>query len=91
MEFYQVRKSYLMGGLMYFEITNLSSKGQLVIPSTLRHLIGLKRGTKIGIMTDGKNILLKPLREPEFEAFQELIHRSKEISRKASARKKGRK
>jgi len=42
-------------------------------------------------MTDGKNILLKPLRQPEFEAFQELIHRSKEISRKALARKQGRK
>ena len=74
---------------MYFKIASLSSKGQLVIPSALRKQIGLKMGMKIGIMTDGKNILLKPLREPEVKDFQQLIKQSEDVSRKALvARKK---
>ncbi|MBU2616387.1 MAG: AbrB/MazE/SpoVT family DNA-binding domain-containing protein [Nanoarchaeota archaeon] len=42
---------------MDFEITRLSSKGQIVIPQSMRY--GMKEGEKMILVRDGDRIILK--------------------------------
>lgn len=39
----------------------LSSKGQLVIPKSVRDALGLRRGTRFHIRLEGGKIILEPL------------------------------
>ena len=43
------------------EITSLSSKGQIVIPSSIRNDLKISAGDKFAIISDGENILLRPV------------------------------
>lgn len=38
----------------------LSSKGQLVIPATLRESLGLEAGTRVAIRKEGERLILEP-------------------------------
>ena len=44
--------------------TVMSKKGQVVIPKPIRDKLGLTPGTVLRIRTEGKNIVLEPVREP---------------------------
>ena len=74
---------------MEFEITRLSSRGQLVIPDKTRKLMGLDTGTKFAVFTDGKNILLRPITPPDEKAFERLSTEADRAARKAKAMKGG--
>lgn len=65
-----------------FDITSLSSKGQIVIPNNLRKELGMIPGAKLMIFTDGSNLLIKPVQSPKIEAFQELIKESRALAKK---------
>ena len=41
------------------EITSLSTKGQIVIPRSIRNQLNLDTGDKLIVVCDGTNILLK--------------------------------
>jgi AbrB family looped-hinge helix DNA binding protein len=41
--------------------TTATSKGQIVIPSSIRRRLGIKEGTRIKIEENGKEIILKPI------------------------------
>jgi AbrB family looped-hinge helix DNA binding protein len=41
--------------------TTMTSKGQIVIPSSLRRKFGLKEGVRIQLLDDGEQIVLKPI------------------------------
>ena len=41
--------------------TTATSKGQIVIPSSIRQKLGIKEGTRIRIEENGKEIILTPL------------------------------
>ena len=58
---------------MQFELTRLSSRGQIVIPEATRKRLGLRPGTKFVLFADGRNILLQPLAAPEAAGFQKLL------------------
>ena len=60
-----------------FNVTSLSSKGQVVIPNNLRKQLGMTTGVKLIIFTDGDNLLLKPINKPKIENFQKLIKESR--------------
>ena len=62
-----------------FQVTSISSKGQIVIPQNIRQILGVKNGTKLVILTDGKNLLLKPIKAPQFDTFKSLIKESRKI------------
>jgi AbrB family looped-hinge helix DNA binding protein len=70
------------------EVTSLSSKGQVVIPGRFRKEMGLKSGSKLMVISDGSNLLLKPMQPPKIEAFTRLIQESQRFAR-ASGLKKG--
>ena len=61
------------------EVASLSSKGQIVIPNIIRNQLHLNTGTKLMIMTDGSNILLKPIEIPQIDEFNDLILKSRKF------------
>ena len=56
--------------MVEFEITRLSSKGQIVIPSSMRK--GLKEGEKIILIRDGDKIILKKASEMDKQFKEDL-------------------
>ena len=64
------------------EVTSLSSKGQVVIPDKIRKEMGLTTGSKLMVITDGSNLLLKPIEEPKMEVFKKLIEESRKFAKK---------
>ncbi|MGD9201066.1 MAG: AbrB/MazE/SpoVT family DNA-binding domain-containing protein [Chitinispirillia bacterium] len=69
------------------EVTSLSSKGQVVIPDQIRKKMGLTTGSKLIVITDGSNILLKPIEEPKIDVFKKLIDESRNFARKEKLKK----
>lgn len=65
------------------EVTSMSSKGQVVIPNAIRSSLGLKSGAKMAVITDGENILMKPLETPKLAAFELLVAKSRSYARRA--------
>jgi len=64
------------------EITSSSTKGQVVIPSSIRKRLGITPGSKFVIMTDGDNILLKPIKPPRIDSFAKLIKECQAFGKK---------
>ena len=68
---------------MKMEITSMSTKGQVVIPTGIRKTLGLVSGSKFSILTDGKRLLMRPLRPAEVKEFQRLIRADDAAMKKA--------
>ena len=64
------------------EVTSLSTKGQVVIPQLIRDDLGIKPGSKLMVISDGVNVLLKPLESPKLEAFRKLVGESRAYARR---------
>ena len=69
------------------DVTTMSSKGQVVIPTDIRKELGLLAGAKLMVVTDGSNLLLKPLQAPKLQAFHALVRRSRHYAKQAGLRK----
>ena len=50
--------------------TRATTKGQIVIPATLRRKYGIKEGTRIVIFDNGDSIILKPITEEYLKKLQ---------------------
>lgn len=61
---------------MITEVTSVSSKGQVVLPKTVRDALSLDAGSKLIVVTDGDNILLKPIVAPDINEFDSLMKES---------------
>ena len=48
---------------MLRRITTVSTKGQFVIPSEMRDLLGIAPGSRIAVTQDGSRIVLEPVSE----------------------------
>ena len=74
-----------------FDITSLSSKGQVVIPSSIRDALRLPVGAKLAVFTDGENVLLHPIKKPDLSVFTALRVRCRETAKKTprSQKKRG--
>ena len=68
---------------MQVEIASMSSKGQIVIPGPIRKRLRISPGTKLMVMTDGENVLMKPVVPPRLEAFWELAEESRQAAAQA--------
>ena len=69
------------------EITSVSAKGQVVIPAPIRSALGIDTGTKLAVVTDGSNVLMKPIEAPKLEVFRELAAESRAAARKAGLKR----
>ena len=70
------------------ETTSLSSKGQIVIPNAIRKDLKVGTGAKFAVISDGHNILLKPIERPKKEEFDSLIRKSRAYTRRVGLKKK---
>ena len=57
----------------FAEVTAVSTKGQVVLPKTIRDMLALVPGTKLMVFSDGDNILMKPIKNPEIAEFSRLM------------------
>lgn len=64
------------------EVTSVSSKGQVVLPKNVRDALSLETGSKLIVLTDGDNILLKPIIAPDLDEFNNLMKKSQEWAKK---------
>ena len=53
--------------------TKMSSKGQVVIPETIRKKLGLKPGTEFVVLADDGVVILKEITPPSMSQFDDLI------------------
>ena len=74
---------------MHLDIACLSSRGQFVIPRRFRDILKLGTGSKLAIVCDGKNLLLRPIPRPETQAFKAVIDGANELAKKAAPKAKG--
>lgn len=68
-------------------MTNMSSKGQVVIPSEFRKSLGLTPGTPLAVFTDGSTLLLKPVEIPDADVFEKLLKESRKAAKKAGLKR----
>lgn len=61
------------------EVTSVSSKGQVVIPKSIRTQLAISEGTKFIVLAEGNNLLLKKINEPKKAEFDALLRRTREI------------
>jgi antitoxin PrlF len=60
------------------DVTALSSKGQVVLPKSIRETLSLLPGSRLMVFSDGDNILLKPIRQPKRSEFSSLMDEAQE-------------
>ncbi len=69
------------------QITSMTTKGQIVIPNEIRKELSVASGSKFVVLTDGKNILLKPIQKPKIEQFKDLQKKSQAITKQLGIKK----
>jgi antitoxin PrlF len=62
------------------ELTTVTSKGQITIPSRLRERFGLEQGTKLMIVPTDYGLVLKKLEFPSIEEFQRRVEERAETT-----------
>ncbi len=55
------------------EVTTVTSKGQMTIPSRFREQFGLENGTKLMVVPTDYGLVLKKLDLPSVEEFQQRV------------------
>lgn len=60
------------------EVTSVTSKGQITIPSSLREQFGLEQGTKLMVVPTEYGIVLKKVDLPSVEEFQQRVEKRAE-------------
>ena len=55
------------------EVTTVTSKGQITIPSRLRKQFDLEQGTKLMVVPTDYGLVLKKLELPSVEEFQQRV------------------
>lgn len=63
------------------EITSVSSRGQVVIPQSLRDRLKIKEGEKFIVIGEEDTIVLKKLEVPSFKGFEKLIKKTREFAK----------
>ncbi len=63
------------------EITSISSRGQVVIPQSLRERLRIHEGEKFIIIGEEDTIILKKMEMPSFEGIDKLLKKTKEFAK----------
>lgn len=63
--------------------TKLSSRGQVVIPEEIRTRLGLEAGAQFVVLGEGDTVILKAIRAPDWEQFDELLEQARAAAARA--------
>jgi AbrB family looped-hinge helix DNA binding protein len=66
--------------------TKLSSKGQVVIPESIRKSLHLKEGDQFVVMGQGDSVIFKAITPPSLDQFDSLLAKIQVQARKAGLR-----
>jgi len=64
------------------EITSVSSRGQIVIPQSLRNRLKIHEGEKFVVIGEDNTIVLKKLEMPSFRGVDKLLKKTREFAKK---------
>tara|TARA_Y100000310_G_C20347650_1_gene652762 strand:+ start:404 stop:664 length:261 start_codon:yes stop_codon:yes gene_type:complete len=64
------------------EITSVSSRGQIVIPQSLRDRMGINEGEKFVVIGEDNTIILKKLEMPSFGGIDKLLKKTRDFAKK---------
>jgi AbrB family looped-hinge helix DNA binding protein len=67
--------------------TRMSSKGQVVIPETIRKRLNLKEGAQFVVVGEGDVVILKAISAPSLEPFDELIQQARQQAEDAGLKR----
>ena len=70
-----------------FEVTKLSSKGQIVLPQTIRAKLGLDIGMKFIVLAQGDTVILKKISLPTLAHAKQLLVASQAWAKKVGLKK----
>lgn len=63
------------------EITSVSSRGQIVIPQSLRDRLKIHEGEKFVVIGEDNTIVLKKLEMPSFRGIDKLLKKTREFAK----------
>lgn len=69
------------------QITTMTTRGQIVIPQTVREALGIDTGTKFAVAGEGDTIILKRLELPTSQELKSLLASSRKEARKGGLKK----
>ncbi len=64
------------------EITSVSSRGQVVIPQSIRDRLKIHEGEKFVVIGEDSTIILKKLEMPSFSGVDKLLKKTREFAKK---------
>ena len=64
------------------EVTSVSSRGQVVIPQSLRDKLKIREGEKFVVIGENNTIVLRKLEMPSFKGFDKLLAKTREFAKK---------
>lgn len=67
--------------------TRMSSKGQIVIPETIRKQLNLKAGAQFVVVGEDDVVILKAITAPGMETFEALIQRARQQAKLAGLKR----
>ena len=63
--------------------TKMSSKGQVVIPESIRKKLKLEPGTQFIVVAEDDVVILKTITPPSLDAFDEVISKARKQAKEA--------
>jgi AbrB family looped-hinge helix DNA binding protein len=66
----------------------MSSKGQIVIPETIRQQLKLKPGAQFVVVGEGDVVILKTITAPQMDTFDSLIQQARKQAKLAGLKHK---
>jgi AbrB family looped-hinge helix DNA binding protein len=66
--------------------TKMSSRGQVVIPETIRKQLNLKAGSQFVVIGKDDLLILKTITEPDPDTFEALITSARQMAKKSGLR-----
>ena len=67
--------------------TKMSSKGQVVIPESIRKQLNLKEGAQFVVLGENDVVILKNITPPSIDEFDDLIAKARKKAKKAGMKK----
>ena len=70
-----------------FATTRMSSKGQIVIPETIRKQLNLKAGAQFVVVGNDDVVILKAITAPDMDTFDTLIRQARQQAKLAGLKR----